>query len=654
MDLDAAFAALPGLTERAAQRRMAAAVAAALGEQAPLLVHAPTGVGKSLGYLVPIVAAGRRAIVATATKALQSQLIERDLPRLAGAFGTTSALAMGRANYACYARIDALVAATRLAATATEEAALEVASWAVESESGSRLDAPPGVRDDVWDLVSTSGEDCPGQKGCSFHQRCFAERAREQAREVDVVVTNHHLLLLELELRAMSDAPGVMLPEADVVVVDEAHRLADHAADLYGVTVTAARMGRAGAAADAAAKAAGMRTDWSRRLRGRYQELAADLYPGPVLPGGRAQAALTAALTPLANDLQTMIATLKDLGDPADEAAALLAARRRLRALSRDLGRLASPGVQSSTGDDRTDQAGTNGHDPPAPAGSRPPGAGSDLAVWVEEGRGGARVVRSALVEPGPVLAGMLWDRVPAAVACSATLAVAGSLEVAARTLGVAGPATVVAASPFDFRSNALLYVPRAVPQPSSEGFQAAAERELVSLVEASRGRALVLCTSWRAVESFAAALARLPYELLVQGDDVPARLAARFRDEVASVLVATRTFFEGFDVPGESLSLLVLDRLPFPRPDDPLLAERGRRVETAGGSRFSEVWLPAAAVSLQQALGRLVRSETDRGVMAVLDRRLADAGYRAALLSSLPPARLTRSMDDVRAFFAV
>src|SRR5215204_683852 len=631
MDLEAAFDALPGLTERAAQRRMAAAVADALKDQTPLLVHAPTGVGKSLGYLVPIVAAGRRAIVATATKALQSQLVERDLPRLVEAFDTTFALAMGRANYACWARIEALVAATRLAATRTEEAALEVAAWAAESATGSRLDAPPGVRDDVWDLISTSGEDCPGQKGCTFHQRCFAERAREQARDVDVVVTNHHLLLLELELRAMSDAPGVMLPEVDVIVVDEAHRLADHAADLYGVTVTAARMGRAGAAADAAAKAAGMRSDWSRRLRGRFQELAADLYPGPVLPGGRAHATLVAALTPLATDLQTMQSALKDLGDPDDEATALLAARRRLRALARDLGRLTAPPERDGR---------------PAPA--------ADLAVWVEEGRGGARVVRSALVEPGPVLDGVLWSRVPATVACSATLAVAGSLAVAARTLGVAGPATVVAASPFDFRANALLYVPRAVPQPSSDGFQAAAERELVSLVGASRGRALVLCTSWRAVESFAAALAQLPYELLVQGDDVPARLAARFRDEVASVLVATRTFFEGFDVPGEALSLLVLDRLPFPRPDDPLLAERGRRVEAAGASRFAEVWLPAAAVSLQQALGRLVRSETDRGVMAVLDRRLADAGYRAGLLASLPPARLTRSMDDVRAFFAV
>ncbi|HEV3015048.1 MAG TPA: ATP-dependent DNA helicase [Actinomycetota bacterium] len=634
MDLEAAFDALPGLTERSAQRRMAAAVAEALEEQVPLLVHAPTGVGKSLGYLVPIVAAGRRAIVATATKALQSQLVERDLPRLADAFGTTSALAMGRANYACYARMEALVGATQLAATATEEAALEVAVWAADSATGSRLDAPPGVRDDVWDLVSTSGEDCPGQKGCAFHQRCFAERAREQARDVDVVVTNHHLLLLELELRAMSDAPGVMLPEADVIVVDEAHRLADHAADLYGVTVTAARMGRAGAAADAAAKAAGMRTDWSRRLRGRFQELAADLYPGPVLPGGRAHATLVAALTPLANDLQTMLATLatlRDRGDPDDEATALVAARRRLRALARDLGRLTVP-----------------------PEPDAQPAPGADLAVWVEEGRAGARVVRSALVEPGPVLDGVLWSRVPATVACSATLAVAGSLAVAARTLGVAGPATVVAASPFDFRANALLYVPKGVPQPSSDGFQAAAERELVGLVGASRGRALVLCTSWRAVESFAAALAHLPYDLLVQGDDVPARLAARFRDEVASVLVATRTFFEGFDVPGESLSLLVLDRLPFPRPDDPLLAERGRRVEAAGASRFSEVWLPAAAVSLQQALGRLVRSETDRGVMAVLDRRLADAGYRAGLLASLPPARLTRSMDDVRAFFAV
>jgi ATP-dependent DNA helicase DinG len=674
MDLEAAFDALPGLTEREAQRRMATAVAGALERQVPLLVHAPTGVGKSLGYLVPIVAAGRRAIVATATKALQSQLVERDLPRLTEAFDTTFALAMGRANYACWARMEALVAATRLAATRTEEAALEVAGWALESATGSRLDAPPGVRDDVWDLISTSGEDCPGQKGCPFHSRCFAERAREEARDVDVVVTNHHLLLLELELRAMSDAPGVMLPEVDVIVVDEAHRLADHAADLYGITVTASRMGRAGAAADAAAKAAGLHTDWSRRLRGRYQELSADLYPGPVLPGGRAQATLTAALSPLANDLQTMLATLKDLGDPDDEAAALLAARRRLRALSRDLERLTKLGERGpGAGRNGHPGAGGNGHDPPdagpldpaasgaagspsARAGGSPipTSAPGDLAVWVEEGRGGARVVKSALVEPGPVLAGVLWDRVPAAVACSATLAVAGSLEVAARSLGVVDPATVVAASPFDFRRNALLYVPRAMPPPSSDGFQAAAERELVSLVEASQGRALVLCTSWRAVESFAAALAQLPYELLVQGDDVPARLAARFRDEVASVLVATRTFFEGFDVPGESLSLLVLDRLPFPRPDDPLLAERGRRVEARGASRFAEVWLPAAAVSLQQALGRLVRSETDRGVMAVLDRRLADSGYRSSLLSSLPPARLTRALEDVRAFFAV
>jgi ATP-dependent DNA helicase DinG len=637
VDLDAAFAVLPGLTERAAQRRMAQAVATALDDRAPLLVHAPTGVGKSLGYLVPIAAAGRRAIVATATKALQSQLVERDLPRLADAFGTTSALAMGRGNYACLARMDTLVAATRLAATATEEAALELVGWAAGSQTGSRLDAPPGVRDDAWDLVATSGEDCPGQKGCAFHQRCFAERAREQAREVDVVVTNHHLLLLELELRALADAPGVMLPEVDVVVVDEAHRLADHAADLYGVNVTAARMGRAGAAADAAAKAVGLRTDWARRLRGRFQDGAAELRSGPVLPGSRAAARLAAALDPMVAEVQAATATLKDLGDAGEEVeTAALAARRRLRGLARDLVRL-SDSAMAERGQQEAPGV----------------GPGGDLAVWVEEGRGGGRVVRSALVEPGPVLDALLWNRVPAAVACSATLAVAGRLDVAARTLGVTDPATVVAASPFDFRRNALLYVPQALPPPSSAGFQEAAEQELVSLVEASRGRALVLCTSWRAVEAFAAGLGHLPYELLVQGDDVPARLAARFRDEVASVLVATRTFFEGFDVPGESLSLLVLDRLPFPRPDDPLLAERGRRVEQRGASRFAEVWLPAAAVSLQQALGRLVRSETDRGVMAVLDRRLADAGYRAPLLASLPPARLTRSLEDVRAFLS-
>ncbi len=195
--------------------------------------------------------------------------------------------------------------------------------------------------------------------------------------------------------------------------------------------------------------------------------------------------------------------------------------------------------------------------------------------------------------------------------------------------------------------------MPRELPLPSSERFRAATEQELRALVEASQGRALVLCTSWKALESYAAALATLPYPLLVQGNDTPARLADRFRDEVASVLVATRTFFEGVDVPGESLSLLVLDKLPFPPPDDPLLAERGRRIQQRGGSKFNAVWLPIAAVSLQQALGRLIRTESDRGVMAVLDRRLADAAYSRALLASLPPAPLTRSLDDVRRFFS-
>src|SRR6266568_2967405 len=592
MDLDAAFASLPGLTAREAQRTMASAVATALERERPLLAHAPTGVGKSLGYLVPIAAAGRRAIVATATKALQSQLVDRDLPRLADAFGTTSALLMGRGNYVCLAKVDALVAATRLAATAQEEAALQVVDWAVDSDSGSRLDAPPGTRDDVWDLISTPGEDCPGQKGCSFFKRCFAERAKEQARDVDVVVTNHHLLLLELELRQASDSPGVMLPEVDVVVVDEAHRLADHAADLYGVTVTGARVSRAGAAADAIIKASGSTSDWARRLRARWEDRANGLRPGPVLPGSRSAADLGRALEPVIREALAASAALRGVAAvPDDLEGGMHAARRRLTGLCRDLQRLreveapVSAAVAAERSADDPDEA------PPVPA--------ADLAGWIEE-----------------------------------------------------RPDGLVAESPFDFRGNALLYVPRGVPAPTGDGFQAAAERELRGLVEASEGRALVLCTSWRAVESFAAALTDLPWELLVQGEDTPARLAARFRDEVASVLVATRTFFEGVDVPGQSLSLLVLDRLPFPRPDDPLLAERGRRIERRGGSKFGEVWLPSAAVSLQQALGRLIRSESDRGVMAVLDRRLADAGYGRRLLVSLPPAPLTRSIQEVRRFF--
>src|SRR6266496_62257 len=750
MDLDAAFAALPALTARAAQRDMASAVATAIEREDPLLVHAPTGVGKSLGYLLPIVAAGRRAIVATATQALQSQLVERDLPRLADAFGTTSALVMGRGNYLCLAgetrvmtstgirelralaggyhelldgngkwvraevrsfgvqplmrltlirngvrktvhatpdhrwfveperdsrrqiekttsslrprhrlhsvfprriasyvraspfgiahgladgdgtvsgptpggwgtgtivlhgpkhrellrhfpgskrnrsprigwtvisveptdrvevvycaivpttgsfaledniltgnclaKADALVEATRLAATAQEESALDLVEWGEDSDTGSRLEAPPGTRDDVWDLVSTSGKDCPGQKGCSFFRRCFAERARERARDVDVVVTNHHVLLLELELRQASESPGVMLPEVDVLVVDEAHRLADHAADLYGVKVTAARVSRAGAAADAVVKASGATSDWARRLRGRWEARVNGLRPGPVLPGSRAAADLGRALEPVIREALAASAALRGVAAvPDDLEGGMHAARRRLTGLCRDLQRLreveapVSAAVAAERSADDPDEA------PPVPA--------VDLAVWIEERRDGGRTIRSALVEPGAVLRDVLWDRIPTTVACSATLAVAGELGGTAAALGVERPDGLVAESPFDFRGNALLYVPRGVPAPTGDGFQAAAERELRGLVEASEGRALVLCTSWRAVESFAAALADLPWELLVQGEDTPARLAARFRDEVASVLVATRTFFEGVDVPGQSLSLLV------------------------------------------------------------------------------------------------
>jgi ATP-dependent DNA helicase DinG len=509
------------------------------------------------------------------------------------------------------------------------------------------------------------------------------------------VVTNHHLLLLELELRQMSEAPGVMLPEVDVVVVDEAHRLADHAADLYGVTVSGARVSRAGAAADAIIKASGSTSDWARRLRARWEDRASGLRPGPVLPGSRAAAELATALDPILREAQAAAVALRGLpAIPDDLEGGVHAARRRLTGLCRDLQRLREVEAPLAAAE-RTARLAPNAADeaprtsepvaavsahagPPSwrgpgrPATDAPPGgdpagpesaealdapgdrrpAATDLAVWVEERRDGGRIIRSALVEPGEILREVLWDRVPATVACSATMAIAGELGGTAAALGVERPAGLVAESPFDFRNDALLYVPRGVPTPTGDGFQAAAERELRDLVDASGGRALVLCTSWRAVESFASALSDLPWELLVQGEDTAARLVARFRDEVASVLVATRTFFEGVDVPGESLSLLVLDRLPFPRPDDPLLAERGRRIERRGGSKFGEVWLPSAAVSLQQALGRLIRSESDRGVMAVLDRRLADAGYGRQLLVSLPPAPLTRSIADVRRFF--
>jgi ATP-dependent DNA helicase DinG len=724
MDVAVAFAAIPGLRSRSAQLVMAGAVDAAASDGVPLLVHAPTGIGKSLGYLVPLAAAGRRFTVATATKALQAQLVERDLPRVAEAFGVTYALALGRANFFCKSRGDALYAATRLAASPAEEAAVGLVEWASTSDTGLRTDAPPGTRDDAWDLVSTSGEECPGQRGCSWHADCFAEKARARALEADIVVTNHHLLLLELALRRVADAPGVMLPETGVIVVDEAHRLADTAAELFGATIRGTRAGRAGSAIDALVRAGGRPSDWGRRLRTSWEERTRELRPGPVLPGTRAAARLGDALGQVAgevavagNALANLVATDEDMEG------GLHAARQRLAGLASDLVRIAKAIEPAQPAGDPTQP------DPDQPGPTQADRATTDLAVWVEQSRTGERMVRSALVEPGAALRRLLWERPPprrrvrdrdsglddefevgmggigtdrvsadgmstdgmsangtrpggyragddgwesaesdgaghdgragsgagrgVTIACSATLAVGGRLDGAAAALGAGDPTALVQASPFDFERNALLYVPGDVPAPGGTGFAAAAEAQTRRLVSASRGRALVLCTSWRALESMAAAMADLEYGLLVQGSDSAPRLAERFRDEVSSVLIATRTFFEGIDVPGESLSMLILDRLPFPPPDDPLLAERGRRAQRRGGSRFAQVWLPAAAVSLQQALGRLIRTEHDRGVMAVLDRRLADAPYAAVLRDSLPPAPLTRSLDDVRRFFA-
>jgi ATP-dependent DNA helicase DinG len=650
--LGAAFAALPGLRSRPAQLAMAEAVALAAAEGRPLLVHAPTGVGKSLGYLVPLAAAGIRTTVATATKALQAQLVANDLPRLHETFGTTYALALGRGNFYCKAKGQALWAATRLAATPAEEAALELVDWASSSLTGLRTEAPLGTRDEAWDLVSVSGEDCPGARGCALARTCFAEQARELAKGADVVVTNHHLLLLELELRKLSDTAGVMLPPTDVIVIDEAHRLAANASELYGVTVRGSRAGRAGAAVDAVAKAGGRRTDWGRRLRTVWDEATGELRPGPVLPGSRAAGRLGEALGRVALEAAAAGRALEGLALNGEEfEAGLHAAKRRTAGLVRDLRRLAevavTPAVEAST---------------------------TELAAWIEPGRQeGDRVVRSALVDPGDILDRLLWSRPPApqveetdgglpgpegppgkvaTIACSATLAVAGSLDPAAKELGVSDPETLVEGSPFDFEHNALLYVPTGIPLPTSDSFASASTTELRALVEASSGRALVLCTSWRAVQTLGEGLAGLPYELLIQGTDTASRLVERFRDEVGSVLVGTRMFFEGIDVAGESLSLLVLDKLPFAPPDDPLLAERGRRVQRSGGRAFDELSLPMAAVSMQQAVGRLIRTESDRGVMAVLDRRLADAAYGPTLLASLPPAPLTRSRDDVRRFF--
>lgn len=611
-------AVLPGFRVREGQLVLAEAVAHAFDGGGHLLAEAATGIGKSLAYLVPAAFAGRRVVISTATKSLQEQLRRVDLPlaRRATDRPLVAAVVKGRGSYLCRAQVAVAQGRIELEDVG---ALARLTPWIERTRTGDRdeLDhLPPPA---LWRELAVGSDRCRGRR-CSFVDDCFAEAARSRAHAADVVLVNHALYMADLGLRAGSAGGASVLPDHDLVVFDEAHLLEDVAADWLGMRFSPAGLGRFARDAERAAAAAGIDPPEGdlRALTLHAERLFA------ALPAGARTRLREPQLRALPRDaadamraaLEEVARVLRGAGEEADALA------RQADAQAFALEAVLEPDHDSTV-------------------------------VWSERDARGEVELRTAPVDVAPLLQELLFDRVDAAVLVSATLALGDGFGHLRRRLGVREARELVLPSPFDVGRKARLYVPRRASSRGADGAPPdAVAAELERLVRASRGRALLLFASYRQLHAVHAALAhRLPYPVLRQGDAPRDVLLDRFRSDVDSVLFATASFWQGVDVPGESLSLVVMDKLPFAPPDDPLVSARSERAERNGASGFETVQLPRAAMQLKQGFGRLLRQEDDRGVVALLDERILTRRYGARLLAALPDVPLVHGVEDVAAF---
>ncbi|MDQ3978138.1 MAG: ATP-dependent DNA helicase [Actinomycetota bacterium] len=621
--LEAIVGALTGGERREGQLEMCDAVAEAIATGCHLIVEAGTGVGKSLAYLVPAVLSGKRVVVATARKPLQDQLIGKDIPFVAAALpgGVDAAVLKGRSNYLCLAKLAEVSEDPQgeLLGDARRRSVAPLAEWAETAESGDLADAPFVLDSGLRALLTVSARECPGAAACDHGEACLAERALHRARDAQLVVTNIDLYCLDMSIG------GGLLGEHDVVVIDEAHELEAIASRTFGLELGRRRFG------------------W---LAGQLRSVLVREADEPKR--------LEEAGERLARTLSTRSGQRVDVSDDLI-AGALAGADEAVAGTVEVLRKLAGKGDRDGRRERCVKAASSLLADVRAARAPKP-----DEVAWVPEGE--EPVLHVAPVDVGPALASLIYTK-RTAVLTSATLSVAASLEPMSHRLGLRpelldGKGVPVrglrVGSPFPYRRHAYLYVAAHLPDPrrSPGEFDGAALEELAALVEAAGGRTLALFTSHRMLRLAAEALkSRFPWPVLVQEGPPQPRLIQQFREDEQSCLLATMGFWQGVDVPGPALNLVVIDRLPFPPPGDPLLEARREAARLARRNPFEAVDLPLAATQLAQGAGRLIRSATDRGVVAVLDRRLATARYRTALLEALPPFRRTLDRDEVRAF---
>ena len=644
--LDAAVTAIEG-SPRPGQIEMAEAVANALSDRHHLLVQAGTGTGKSLAYLIPSLVHGRKVLVATATLALQRQLVERDLPRVKDAVEKelkreiSFAVYKGVGNYLCLQKMslgeanpdgEVLVDISTL-----EKDAQRLRDWASKpGVSGDRDDAPEVDRR-VWLASSTSGRECVGADECQFGSECFAVKAKAKAQEADIVVTNHTLLAIEI----VDSHP--ILPERDAIILDEAHEFMDRTTQAVTEELTAGRLSRAanmlkkhmpGKVADAFAKSAEGFSDALADFGDEFQrsgeeERRLSTLPDQLFaPVRKVKEAAEAAMAAINADSEII--------DPDS-----IAERARVKGAINEVKTTAQKLLK----------------------------AGDGSVLWYEPN---FSTLYLAPLEVSSVLRENLFSKTPV-IATSATLTVGKSFDAIARSLGIStqdagedpekesdsgiDPTNVQmldVGSPFDFASQGMLYLPRNIPEPGRDGPSEDALTELGELIDAAGGRTLALFSSWRGVEMadlhLRRVLSELPIKIITQrrGDSAGA-LVDKFASDPTSILLGTMSLWQGVDVPGPACTLVAIDRIPFPRPDDPVTSARAKEIDEAGGSGFMQVSIPRAALLLAQGTGRLIRSVDDRGVVAILDSRIVTRRYGSILLNSMPPLWRTSDGQIVR-----
>jgi len=635
--------ALPGFEARSGQLQMADRAADVFSDGGVLLAEAGTGTGKTLAYLIPAILSRRRVLVSTGTKNLQEQIFYKDLPVLRESLGIpfTATYMKGRGNYLCLHRFESFKeggVAQSLGFTRDESIHIRlIDEWRAETKTGDRAELEDLPEDlPFWKDIAASSENCIGTE-CPHYNDCFITRMRQSAAESDLVVVNHHLLCADASVR--QSAYGEVIPTCHYIVVDEAHQLEDVATQYFGIAVSNYRLDDLGHDVDRAVaakllpdeEAAGNLKDRAERVRdyGRafFSVLQLIRFDGPGVAGNETRIRIGAS----------------QLNRVADEGLSLV---RALEALEAEiaLAREAPPDVLAlgtRAADLRKDldfllRADDNGF------------------VYYLDVRGRGVFLRAAPIDVSTIVRELLIDRMSGTVLTSATLTVDGSFEYVRSRLGIRKAQEIRLSSEFDYSRQAILYLPKRMPDPRAREFASAVAREVVEIVKRTKGRAFVLFTSYANLrEVHARASAEIEYPILVQGDAPRSALLRDFKATPNAVLLATSSFWQGVDVVGEALSCVIIDKLPFASPGDPITAARIESINAAGGSAFGEYQIPLAILALQQGLGRLIRHRQDRGVLAVLDPRLRSMGYGRRFLNSLPPAPVTTELRDIERFFA-